>query len=188
MAPLKRKQSGAGSNRSSSMTRFAWLAAASAAVILSACAGQQTASSGSYGSMASSYSGTERSRMTPRPTHTAPTDSATPAEPAATAEATPPPAATPPAATAEATPPATPTSFTDTQLHSFVTASQQIDPINRSLATATPEQRTEATNQIRTVLQQNNLDARTYNAIATQAQSDQALASRIAAIQSNPNG
>jgi hypothetical protein len=83
---------------------------------------------------------------------------------------------------------AAPTTFTDAQLQSFVTASRQIEPLNRQVATATPEQRTALATQIRGVLTQNNLDGATYNAIATRAQTDPALASRIAALQSNPNG
>src|SRR5262245_47080624 len=84
-----------------------------------------------------------------------------------------------PAATAQAAPAQT---FTDAQLHSFATASAEIDPINRTLATASAEQRTAAAAQIRTVLQRNNLDSATYNAIAAQAQTDTALAARINAL------
>jgi hypothetical protein len=70
-------------------------------------------------------------------------------------------------------------SFTDEQLRSFAAASKEINPIGSTLSTATPEQRAAATDQIRSILQQNNLDAATYNAIATQARSDPALAARI---------
>jgi hypothetical protein len=80
-------------------------------------------------------------------------------------------------------PAAAPTSFTDAQLQSFVTASRQIEPLNRQVATASPDQRAQLATQIRAILTQNNLDGATYNAIATRAQTDQALASRIAAIQ-----
>lgn len=99
--------------------------------------------------------------------------------------------APPPSAQAQAATPAAPstaTSFTDAQLQSFVTASRQIEPLNRQVATATPEQRSALATQIRGILTQNNLDGATYNAIATRAQTDQALASRIAALQGNPNG
>lgn len=82
-----------------------------------------------------------------------------------------------------------PTSFTDAQLQSFVTASRQIEPLNRQVQTATPEQRTALATQIRGILTANNLDGATYNAIATRAQSDPALAQRIASMQGgNPNG
>ena len=61
-----------------------------------------------------------------------------------------------------------------------MTAAAQINPIAQGLTTATPEQRTEAATQIRSILTANNLDADTYNAIASQAQTDAALATRIA--------
>jgi hypothetical protein len=72
------------------------------------------------------------------------------------------------------------TSFTDAQLQAFVAASAQIDPLNRQLATATPEQRTQIGSQIRAALSQHNLDIDTYNGIAARAQTDQALGQRIA--------
>jgi hypothetical protein len=166
------------------MTRVSLLATAAVAMLAAACAGQQTAST-SVG--ASSISrGTERSHMSAQRDHrsTAPaSESAETTAPAQTAQATPP--AIPPPAATPATP-AAPTTFTDAQLQSFVTASQQIQPLNAQLATATPEQRTALAGQIRGVLQQNNLDGATYNAIATQAQSDQALAARLAALQAPP--
>lgn len=90
---------------------------------------------------------------------------------------------------APAAPAAAPTSFTDAQLQSFVTASRQIEPLNRQVQTATPEQRTALATQIRSILTANNLDGATYNAIATRAQSDPSLAQRIASLQGgNPNG
>lgn len=73
--------------------------------------------------------------------------------------------------------------FTDAQVQSFAAASLEIDPINRQLATATPEQRAQAAEQIRAILARHNLDGATYNAIATAAQTDQTLAARIAAAQ-----
>ena len=72
------------------------------------------------------------------------------------------------------------TSFTDAQLQAFVAASAQIDPLNRQIATATPEQRTQIGAQIRAALSQHNLDIDTYNGIAARAQTDQALGQRIA--------
>jgi hypothetical protein len=82
-----------------------------------------------------------------------------------------------------------PDTFNDTTLRSFAAASVEIEPITRTLATATPEQRTQATEQIRQILQRNNLDSATYNAIAARAQSDTAFAARIAALnRPNPSG
>lgn len=75
-----------------------------------------------------------------------------------------------------------PDTFSDATLRAFAAASVEIDPINRTIATATPEQRTQATEQIRQILQRNNIDSATYNAIAARAQTDTALAARIAAL------
>ncbi len=72
------------------------------------------------------------------------------------------------------------TSFTDAQLQAFVAASAQIDPLNRQIATATAEQRTQIGAQIRAALSQHNLDIDTYNGIAARAQTDQTLGQRIA--------
>lgn len=72
--------------------------------------------------------------------------------------------------------------FSDAQLSAFARASIEIDPINRTLANASEAERAQATVQIRTVLERNNLDGATYNAIATRAQTDQALSARIAAL------
>jgi hypothetical protein len=69
--------------------------------------------------------------------------------------------------------------YTDAQLRSFAAAAVEIDPISRTLPTATAEQRTAAVTQIRAILARNNLDETTYNAIAAQAQADPALAARI---------
>jgi hypothetical protein len=71
------------------------------------------------------------------------------------------------------------TSFTDAQLRSFASASAEIDPISRALPSASAEQRTAPAAQIRTILQRNNIDSATYNAIAAQAQRDPALVARI---------
>lgn len=69
--------------------------------------------------------------------------------------------------------------FTDAQVTAFAAASTEIDPISQRLASATPEQRTEATTQIRGILERHSLTADTYNAIATQAQTDTSLQARI---------
>lgn len=78
--------------------------------------------------------------------------------------------------------------FSDAQLRSFVAASLEIDPITRSLTGATPEQQTQATTQIREILTRNNLNSETYNGIAARAQTDQALAARIAQLQTELRG
>ena len=75
--------------------------------------------------------------------------------------------------------------YSDAQLEAFVAAATQINPIAQGLPTATPEQRTAAAEQIRGILAANNLDANTYNAIASSAQTDTALAARIAALQTS---
>ena len=72
-----------------------------------------------------------------------------------------------------------PDTFSDDNLRAFAAASIEIEPINRTLATATPEQRSEAAAQIRAILDRHNLDGATYNAIATRAQSDPDFADRI---------
>lgn len=69
--------------------------------------------------------------------------------------------------------------FTDAQVTAFAAASTEIDPISQRLANATEAQRTEGATQIRAILQRHSLDAATYNAIATQAQTDTALQARI---------
>jgi hypothetical protein len=79
------------------------------------------------------------------------------------------------------------TAFTDAQLQAFVTASAEIDPLNRQLAAATGEARTPIVEQIRAALARNNLDVDTYNGIAARAQTDQALAARIATIRTAQN-
>ncbi|HJS81019.1 MAG TPA: DUF4168 domain-containing protein [Vitreimonas sp.] len=72
------------------------------------------------------------------------------------------------------------TTFSDAQLQAFVSASAEIDPLNRQIASASAEQRTQIGAQIRAALQRYNLDIETYNAIAARAQTDQALGQRIA--------
>lgn len=110
-------------------------------------------------------------------------DDASPAPMAESRLAAPAAAPTPPPAVAPTPAPTQPGVYTDAQLRSFVAASQQIEPISQSLATATPEQRTAATAQIRTILQTNNITADQYNAIATQARTDAELSARITALQ-----
>jgi hypothetical protein len=74
--------------------------------------------------------------------------------------------------------------LSDDMLRRFVAAAAEIDPISRSLtADATETQRAQASAQIRAVLDRHEMGAATYNAIAARAQSDQALAERIAELQ-----
>lgn len=88
------------------------------------------------------------------------------------------------AQTPQASPPAaTQSTYTDAQLQAFAAASLEIDPISRALPTANDEQRAAATAQIREILQRHGMDAETYNAIAAQAQTDAALAQRVASLQ-----
>jgi len=84
--------------------------------------------------------------------------------------------------------PATPTTFTDAQLTSFAAAAMEIDPISRSVATQTPEQRAASADQIRQILARNNLDSATYNAIAARAQADPTFAARIASLNRTTQG
>lgn len=94
-----------------------------------------------------------------------------------------------PAAPAQQAQPAQPSSFTDAQLRSFAAASAEIDPLNRQLASASGEQRTQIVGQIRASLQRNNLDQATYNAIAARAETDTQLATRIASLRpAQPGG
>ncbi len=72
-----------------------------------------------------------------------------------------------------------PDTFADSNLRTFAAASVEIDPITQSLSTATPEQQAQATEQIRQILDRNNLDSTTYNAIAARAQAEPAFAQRI---------
>ncbi len=74
------------------------------------------------------------------------------------------------------------TEFTDAQLRSFIAASTEINPLSQSLGAATPEQQQAIAAQIRAALQTNNLSIEAYNGIASQAQSDPALAARINAL------
>ena len=90
--------------------------------------------------------------------------------------------AAPPAATA---PSATASTYTDAQLSAFAAASTEIQPLTPGLATATPEARTQTTAQIRAALARHNIDSATYNSIAQSAQTDTALAERIASLRSS---
>lgn len=72
-----------------------------------------------------------------------------------------------------------PETFTDDSLRAFARASIEIQPLTAGLTTATPEQQAQVTEQIRQILQTNNLDSATYNAIAQRAQTDQAFAARV---------
>jgi uncharacterized protein DUF4168 len=100
---------------------------------------------------------------------------------AAPAQAAPQSATSAPPTTEAAAPP---TSFTDEQLRAFSAAAREIQPMNAQLTSGTAEQRATAAEHVRQILARNNLDGATYNAIAAQAQSDPALAQRIAALAS----
>lgn len=79
--------------------------------------------------------------------------------------------------------------LSDDMLRRFAAAATEIDPITRGLgADATDAQRAQAATQIRAVLDRHNLTVAAYNAIATRAQADQALAARIAQARSGGGG
>lgn len=148
------------------MFRSSWYAAAAtaAALALGACA------SNADSNMSSALESNARTTTTTTTEQTTTTaQAAPPAQTAAPAQPDP----SAPAPTGE---------FTDAQLRSFAAAAVEIQPISQRLATATPEQRTAAADQIRTILTRNNLDGATYNAIAARAQTDSAFAARIAAL------
>ncbi len=75
--------------------------------------------------------------------------------------------------------------ISDETLRAFVAASAEIQPLATNAATATDEERAQISTQIGAILDRNNLDASLYNALATEAQTDQALAARIAALQTS---
>jgi len=72
-----------------------------------------------------------------------------------------------------------PDTFSDDSLRAFAQASIEIQPLTNSLSTATPEQQAQVTEQIRQILERNNIDSATYNAIAQRAQSDETFAARV---------
>jgi len=165
------------------------LVTAVAVLALAGCAGG-TGATGTQTAMNTTSSESARHTVG-RPSHAPPTREATPAP-----ATTPAPEAAPPttAPTAEATPapqattpatPATPATFTDAQLRSFAAAAREIQPLNAQMTSGTPEQRTAATTQVRGILQRNNLDGATYNAIAAKAQAEPAFAQRIASLSSS---
>src|SRR5262249_37190771 len=81
-------------------------------------------------------------------------------------------------------PAATTTSgYTDTQLEHYVAARAEITPISSGLsASATAEQRAQATSQINAALARHGLTADMYNTIGERARTDQALSNRIAGL------
>ncbi|WP_395646435.1 hypothetical protein [Terricaulis sp.] len=90
--------------------------------------------------------------------------------------------ATPPAQT-QATPSTSAMTYTDAQLRSYAAASAEVEHINSGLgASPSASARTQADTQIGAVLQRNNLDRTTYDAIAARARTDTALSARIAAL------
>lgn len=147
------------------MSKLTWPASALAIALLAACAGSND--------------------------DDVTTSAATAPAPAASASAAPAPAAQPSAAPTPAPATPAPTSFTDAQLRSFAAAAVEINPIAAQLQTATPEQRTALVTQIRAALERNNIDEATYNAVASQAQADPTLATRIRTLHEQataPNG
>lgn len=178
---LMRKFGGAGVTPRSIkiMTKFQLLAASAIAALAAACAGTQSTQTAAV-STTGTAAATQRAA--------APTATPTPATQAQAMQAAPQqqaqamPAAPQQQAQATPAPSTTPATYTDAQLQSFARAAIEVDPISRTLATATPEQQAAATEQIRQILTRNNLDGATYNAIAAQAQRDPAFAQRITAL------
>jgi len=78
--------------------------------------------------------------------------------------------------------------FTDAQLHDFARATLELDELQRGLgASPTEAQRQQASQAAHAVLERHNLDVPTFNAIADQARSDEALAQRIRTMRANPD-
>ena len=77
-------------------------------------------------------------------------------------------------------------SFTDAQLRAFIAASAEIQPLNAALASGTPEERAATAEQIRGILQRNNLDLETYNGIAAQIRANPELQTRLSALAQQP--
>jgi len=173
--------SGMGRSRKAIVMLKTSLVTAVAALALAGCAGG-TGATGTQTAMSTSESARHTvgvpSRAPPRREAT-PAPEAAPPTTAPTAEATPAPQPATPAT------PAAPATYTDAQLRSFATASRDIQPLQGQLTSGTPEQQAVATTQVRAILQRNNLDGATYNAIATQAHADPAFAARIAALSSS---
>lgn len=71
---------------------------------------------------------------------------------------------------------------TDAELRAFAAASLEIGPLAQTLSTATPEQQQQVGEQIRAILARHGISYETYNGIASQAQSDAALAAQINAL------
>lgn len=71
--------------------------------------------------------------------------------------------------------------FTDAQIAAYVAAYEEVNPIARASVGANSAQQAAAAAQVQAILERNNIDLATYNAIGAQAQNDQALANRISA-------
>ncbi|MBI1187423.1 MAG: DUF4168 domain-containing protein [Alphaproteobacteria bacterium] len=112
----------------------------------------------------------------------APAQTAQPAQPAQPAPA--------PAETAAAPAMPAPTAMTDAQLESFIAAEAEIGPAiaphTDALRTGTPEQQAAARTAIEAavvpILERHGLDGPTYNAIAREAQQNEAFNLRLAAL------
>ncbi|WP_325060611.1 hypothetical protein [Vitreimonas sp.] len=76
---------------------------------------------------------------------------------------------------------------TDASLRAFVVASREIQPLTANLSAASEAEGNQISAQIGAILARHNIDSNLYNAIALEAQTNQALAARIAAV-SQPSG
>lgn len=83
----------------------------------------------------------------------------------------------------QAQPAAPAASYSEAQLHNFARASVELDELNRGLGSDPSQaQRQQAAASAQAILQRHSLDVATYNAIATQARTDEDLAQRIRAM------
>jgi hypothetical protein len=73
-------------------------------------------------------------------------------------------------------------SYTNEQVRAYVAASQEVEPVSSRVADMTPQERLEATAEIRSVLQRHGLTGDEYTGIELQAGAEAELAQRIAAV------
>ena len=76
--------------------------------------------------------------------------------------------------------------FTDEQLRSYASASAEIDALHRAEGGDPAQAHSlQVTQQASAILQRNNIDVPTFNAIADRARTDTALAQRIQSLRGN---
>jgi hypothetical protein len=78
--------------------------------------------------------------------------------------------------------------FSQTQLRNFARASVELDALHTGIGAYPSQEWLERASQsARVILERHDLDAATYNAIATQARTDRALSARIRALRMRDN-